>query len=127
MYDYFSSCYQLTNTLTEDDVISLDPTSYDIKLSALQTSYSNMISESVPETLILNPKCNIIDFDDHTCFFYIKRLIKLPIIMKQIIEEFNGSQTVDQLLTIIPDKYNVDIDMAYIRHLHEQEILIQHS
>ena len=123
-FEFYTECYKIAQSFTEADIRQINTPLYDEKLAALNTSYDNMLSESVPSTLTFNPKCKIIDYDSTTCFFYISRLIKLPIIMTSIIKEFDGSKTVDHLLSIIPEKYNVDIDMAYIRHLHEQDILI---
>lgn len=124
-FEFYSECYRMVQSFRESDIRTINESLYDEKLAALTTSYDNMLSESVPDILILNPACKIIDFDSETCFFYIKRLVKLPIIMKNIIKEFNGIHNVDQLLSSIPEKFNVDIDKAYIRHLHEQSILIE--
>ena len=49
-----------------------------------------MIKNAIPDRLIFNPKCKIIDFDDTQSFFYIARLIKLPNVVKDIIKLFDG-------------------------------------
>ena len=69
---------KLVAQLSETDVRQLNPVTYDIKKTALENAYDAMVSELVPDTLKFNPKCKIIDFDSNSCFFYIKRLIKLP-------------------------------------------------
>jgi len=86
-----------------------------------------MIGNSVPKNLMFNPKCKIIDFDDQTVFFYIVHLMKMPIILKDVIQLFDGNRSHDDIIAIASKKYHVDIDIGYIRHLFEQEILISES
>ena len=102
----------------------MNPTKYQIQFDALKKSYDYMIGNSVPKKLIFNPKCKIIDFDDHTVFFYIVHLMKMPIILKDVIQLFNGKRPHKEIISIASKKYHVDIDIGYIRHLFEQEILI---
>ena len=91
----------------------------------MDESYLAMISENIPVKLKLNPECKIIDYDSNFCFFYINRLIKLPRVMKHIAPIFNGTYAVSDLLKVIPGQFKIDMDMAFIRHLYEQDILIE--
>jgi hypothetical protein len=123
--DFYTECTRLVHDLKENDIRSLAPTSYDIKKQALEESYDAMVSENIPSKLKLNPECKIIDFDSEFCFFYIKRLIKLPRVMKHIAPIFNGEYAVSDLLKVIPGQFKIDMDMAFIRHLYEQDILVE--
>ena len=122
---FYTRCTKLVEKLTEADIRALAPITYDIKKQALDESYSAMISENIPLKLKLNPECKIIDYDSDFCFFYINRLIKLPRVMKHIVPIFNGTYAVSDLLTVIPGQFKIDMDMAFIRHLYEQDILIE--
>ena len=48
----------------------------------------------------------------------------MPIVLKDVIQLFNGKRAHQDIIDQASSTYNVDIDIGYIRHLFEQEILI---
>ena len=91
----------------------------------MNQSYDDMMSDSIPKKLIFNPKCKIIDFDETQTFFCITHLLKMPKALKDIVSLFNGKNSVQNILQISSETFNVTIDNAYIRHLYEQKIIIE--
>ena len=110
--------------LSPSDIESLDPTQYRKKRSSLQHSYDQMMSPTLPDPLIFNPKCNVIDFDSEHTFFYVDRLIKLPAVLKTVLPLFDGKTTAKTVRQLASDQFGVDMDTAYLIHLYEQTILV---
>ena len=122
--DFFLECHRICNALSPIDIEQLSPIQYQNKLSKLQDSYSQMMSPTLPESLIFNPKCNVIDFDSEQTFFYVDRLIKLPAVLKTILPLFDGKTTAKTVRQLASDQFGVDMDTAYLIHLYEQDILV---
>lgn len=121
---FFKECHKICSNLTTNDLMSLNPTTYQIKIRALEDSFNTMQSPIIPPTLIFNPNCNIIDFDSEQTFFYVDRLIKLPAILQKIVKLFDGKTTNQQIISTASQSYDVDMDNQYILHLYQQNILI---
>ncbi len=124
---FFHECQSICQNLSLTQLKKLNPTGFAIKYQALENSYNNMITPTLPPVLILNPDCQIIEFDEQQIFFYIERLIKFPRILKDVVTLFNGQHDCQTIIHMAADSYGVDMDNAYILHLYEQEILIQPS
>tara|TARA_Y100001935_G_scaffold255367_1_gene267986 strand:- start:3016 stop:4074 length:1059 start_codon:yes stop_codon:yes gene_type:complete len=121
---FFKECHKICSNLTTNDVMSLNPTTYQVKISALEDSLKTMQTPLIPPTLLFNPNCKIIDFDETQTFFYVDRLIKLPAILQHIVKLFDGKTTNQQIISTASQSYDVDMDNHYILHLYQQNILI---
>ena len=125
--DFFRECTKITQQLTYDDLIALDPIKVKIQLSALSESYEKMMSNSLPAELIINPKCNIIPYNNDYVFVQIDRMLKVPTIVGKLLESLRKQQPVNAIIKLAYQQFNVDVDVAYLRHMYEQKILIDAS
>ena len=123
--DFFIECRRICVELTQEKLMSLNPTMYNIKLKALEDSLQQMRAPKLPSNLILNPQCKIIEFSNEQTFFYIDRLIKLPSILKDIAPLFDGKTSNNDVLKMASQTFNADMDSDYILHLFQQKILIE--
>ena len=123
--DFYIKCAQLVQDWTWEDVRHLSPSRYDILHDYLQHCMNQINHPQTPPYLIQNPACKIIPFDDTYSFFETTRLIKLPTIVHQLLGLFDRKTPNKTIIKTAKNTLNVDIDMAYIQHLYEQELLIE--